>query len=123
MIELTEKQIEAIEHSNSGPTHFVNPRTKETFVLVRVDEYKRVNDEGYDDSPWTRKELQALAWKMVKQNDWDEYDHLPEVPRSGAMWSLVDERFARFSPPRVAAQYPGRVRTGHRICGNNANCD
>ncbi len=28
----------------------------------------------YDDSPWTRDELQALAWERVKHDDWSEYD-------------------------------------------------
>jgi uncharacterized protein (DUF433 family) len=37
-------------------------------------------DEEYDDSPWTRKELEALAWERVKHEDWDEYDDLPEKP-------------------------------------------
>lgn len=31
-----------------------------------------------DDSPWTREELQALAWECVKHDGWDEYDDLPE---------------------------------------------
>lgn len=36
--------------------------------------------EEYEDSPWTREELQALAWERVKHKDWDEYDDLPEKP-------------------------------------------
>lgn len=31
----------------------------------------------YDDSPWTRDELQALAWERVKHEEWDEYDDQP----------------------------------------------
>jgi len=57
----------------------VNPRTRETFVLLRVDEYERLKEE-YDDSPWKRAELQALAWERVKDEEWDEYDDLPEKP-------------------------------------------
>ena len=41
----------------------MNPRTKETFVLLRVDEYERLKEDEYDDSPWTREELQAVAWE------------------------------------------------------------
>ena len=37
-------------------------------------------DEEYNDSPWTREELQALAWERVKQEDRDEYDDLSEKP-------------------------------------------
>jgi hypothetical protein len=79
MIELTEQQVEALERAEATPPRVVNPRTNETFVLVRIDEYERLKDE-YDDSPWTREELQALAWERVKHEDWDEYDDLPEKP-------------------------------------------
>jgi PHD/YefM family antitoxin component YafN of YafNO toxin-antitoxin module len=80
MIELTEQQVQALEHTDASPPRVVNPRTKETFVLLRVDEYERLKDEEYDDSPWTREELEALAWERVKHEDWDEYDDLPEKP-------------------------------------------
>ena len=78
--ELTEQQMQALENPEATPPRIVNPRTKETFVLLRVEEYKRLKEEEYDDSPWTREELQALAWEMVKHEDWDEYDNLPEKP-------------------------------------------
>ena len=80
MIELTEQQLRALEHADATPPRVVNPRTKETFVLLRVDEYERLKDKEYDDSPWTREELEALAWERVKHEDWDEYDDLPEKP-------------------------------------------
>lgn len=79
MIELTEQQMGAMETSDADPPRVVNPRTHETFVLLRVDEYERLKDE-YDDSPWTRDELQALAWERVEHEDWDEYDDLPDKP-------------------------------------------
>ena len=80
MIELTEQQMQALENPEAVPPRIVNPQTKETFVLLRVEEYERLKEEGYDDSPWTREELQALAWERVKHEDWDEYDNLPEKP-------------------------------------------
>ncbi len=80
MIELTEQQVQALEHADATPPRVVNPRTKEAFVLLRVDEYERLTENEYDDSPWTREELQALAWERVKHEDWDEYDDLPEKP-------------------------------------------
>ena len=61
----------------------MNPRTKETFVLLRVEEYERLTDEEYDDSPWTSEELQALAsdaGKRVGWEDMDECDDIPEKP-------------------------------------------
>jgi PHD/YefM family antitoxin component YafN of YafNO toxin-antitoxin module len=80
MIELTDQQVEALAHTASTPLRLVNPRTKEMFVLLRADEYERLKEEEYDDSPWTRQELQALAWERIKHEDWDEYDNLPEKP-------------------------------------------
>ncbi len=80
MIELSEQQVQALEHADANPPRVVNPRTKEMFVLLRIDEYERLKDEDYDDSPWTREELEALAWERVKHQDWDEYDELPEKP-------------------------------------------
>jgi len=80
MIELTEQQAQALEHPETTPPRVVNPRTKETFVLLHVGEYQRLKEDEYDDSPWTREELQALAWERVKHENWDEYDELPEKP-------------------------------------------
>ncbi len=80
MIELTEQQVEALEHAAAAPPRVVNPRTKETFVLLRVEEYEQLKEEEYDDSPWTMEELQALAWETVKNEPWDEYDEMPETP-------------------------------------------
>ncbi len=83
MIELTEQQIQALENSEATLPRLVNPRTKETFVLLRVDEYERLKEDEYDDSPWTREELQALAWEVGKRAGWkdmDEYDDTPEKP-------------------------------------------
>jgi len=80
MIELTEEQVEALEQAEATPPRVVNPRTKETFVLLRVDEYARLTEDEYDDSPWTREELQALAWERVQHEDWDEHDYLPQKP-------------------------------------------
>jgi alpha-D-ribose 1-methylphosphonate 5-phosphate C-P lyase len=80
MIELTEQQMQALETPEATPPRILNPRTKETFVLLRVDEYERLKEDEYDDSPWTREELEALAWERVKHEDWNEYDDLPEKP-------------------------------------------
>jgi PHD/YefM family antitoxin component YafN of YafNO toxin-antitoxin module len=82
-IELTDQQIDAVQHPATTPPHVVNPRTNETFVLLPVEEYQRLKEAMYDDSPWTRDELQALAWEAGKQAGWeetDEYDEIPEQP-------------------------------------------
>ena len=80
MIELTEQQLKALEATGATPPRFVNPHTNETFVLLRADEYERLTDEAYDDSPWTREELEALAWEAGERDGWDEYDDVPEKP-------------------------------------------
>jgi hypothetical protein len=83
MIELTEPQSRALDHRDTTPPQMVNPRTNETYVLLRVDEYERLKAAEYDDSPWTRDELQTLAWEAGKSAVWDdtdEYDNLPEKP-------------------------------------------
>jgi PHD/YefM family antitoxin component YafN of YafNO toxin-antitoxin module len=78
MIELTEQQAEALKSVETTPLRLVNPRTKETYVLLRADEYERLKEDEYDDSPWTREELQALAWETGEKTDWEEYDDAPE---------------------------------------------
>jgi len=80
MIQLTEQQVKALEKAEATPPRVVNPRTKETFVLLRIDEYERLKEDEYDDSPWPREELQALAWEVAERTDWEEYDDVPEKP-------------------------------------------
>lgn len=74
MMELTEQQARLEEDLKAKPMTVVNPRTKETFVLLRIEDYERLMEE-YDDSPWFREALQALAWERIKHEDWDEYDN------------------------------------------------
>jgi hypothetical protein len=39
-----------------------------------------MNQEQYDDSPWAREELEALAWEAAESADWEEYGDAPEKP-------------------------------------------
>lgn len=83
MIELTEPQIRALEGAETSPPRLVNPQTRQLFVLLSVDEYERLKQGAYDDSPWTGEELHALAWEAGRHVGWedmDEYDALPEKP-------------------------------------------
>jgi len=83
MIELTEQQMQALENAEATPPRLVNSRTKETFVLLRVDEYECLKEDEYDDSPWKSEELQDLAWEAGMHMGWedmDEYDDAPEKP-------------------------------------------
>jgi hypothetical protein len=83
VIELTEKQIQALESAEASPPQILNPRTRETFVLLRVDEYAKLREDEYDDSPWTREEIQAAAWEAVERaqsEGTEEYDDAPVKP-------------------------------------------
>jgi alpha-D-ribose 1-methylphosphonate 5-phosphate C-P lyase len=83
MIELTEQQVHELESPTAVPPRIVNPRTNETFVLLRMDEYWRLKEDEYDDSPWTSEERHALAWEAGKHAGWeemDEYDDAAEKP-------------------------------------------
>jgi hypothetical protein len=55
--------MQALENPEGSPPRVVNPRTKETFVLLCVADYERLKEEEHDDSPWTSEEPQALAWE------------------------------------------------------------
>ena len=83
MIELTEKQLQALEKPETTPPRVLNPRTRKTFVLLPVEEYERLKEDEYDDSPWTSEERHALAWEAGKHAGWeemDEYDDIPDQP-------------------------------------------
>ena len=81
MIELTSQQIEAVQRPDDAlPTRVVNPNTNETFVLVPLEEYQRLTQAAYDDSPWTREELHALAWQAGVHTGWDEMDEYDAIP-------------------------------------------
>ena len=83
MIALTEQQVHELESPTAVPPRIVNPWTNETFVLLRMDEYRRLKEDEYDDSPWTSEERHALAWEAGKHAGWeemDEYDDAAEKP-------------------------------------------
>ena len=78
MIELTEEQMQALENANGDAPRVVNPRTKETFVLVRAEEYARLTEDEIDYSPWTREELEAHNWEMAERLGWDEWSEFDD---------------------------------------------
>ena len=83
MIKLTEQRMHELEAPAVVPPRIVNPRTNETFVLLRMDEYQRLKEDEYDDSSWTSEERHALAWEAGKHAGWeemDEYDDVAEKP-------------------------------------------
>ncbi len=82
MIELTEQQIQALENPDAVSPRFVNRRTGEAFVLLRLDDYERLKGDEYDDSPWTREELHAQAWEAGKHAGWDDMDEYDDAPET-----------------------------------------
>jgi PHD/YefM family antitoxin component YafN of YafNO toxin-antitoxin module len=78
MIELTDEQLEALEKLDATPLRVVKPRTNETFVLLPIAEYEHLKDTEYDDSPWTREEIEALAAEAAELTEWDEYGDAAE---------------------------------------------
>ena len=82
-IELTDEQVRALSQPQAGPPRLVNPRTHEAFVLLRVDQYEKLTESLYDDSPWTREELQSVAWQATERSDRDG-DYAAEPPAESA---------------------------------------
>jgi hypothetical protein len=78
MIKLTDEQLNELAKPEDTPPRVVNPRTHETFILLPVSEYERLKADEYDDSPWSRDELQALAWDAGERSGWEEYYDAPE---------------------------------------------
>ena len=71
MIELTQEQALALSEPHTSPPQLRNPLTNEAFVLLRVDEFKQLTADLYDDSPWTREELAAVARETAERGGWD----------------------------------------------------
>lgn len=69
MIELTQQQVQALSDPEAVPLRLVHSQTQESYVLLRADEYEHLKEQQYDDSPWTREELHAIAWERMKDED------------------------------------------------------
>jgi hypothetical protein len=80
MIELTEQQVAALEEGEGTPLRLRHPRTRGTYVLVPEDEYERLRRDDYDDTPWTREELEALAWEAGRRTGWEDMDESDKPP-------------------------------------------
>jgi alpha-D-ribose 1-methylphosphonate 5-phosphate C-P lyase len=79
-IKLTEAQVQALAQPHPNPPRLVHPHTNEAFVLLGVDQYKKLTEGLYDDSPWTREELQSVAWQTADRSHGDGDDEDAENP-------------------------------------------
>jgi hypothetical protein len=57
-----------------SPPRAVDPRTNETYVLLPIGEYERLKQQEYDDNPWSKDEIEALASEVGERAGWDEFD-------------------------------------------------
>ena len=74
MIELTEELRRAVRAHPSEPVRLIDPATREAFVLLRADEYDRLSERAYDDSPWTDEEMDLLAVEDADFLGWEGMD-------------------------------------------------
>ena len=83
-ITLTDDQLQVLSGHHPGPPRVLDPHTNQAFVLLRLDEYRRLVADAYDDGPWTRDDLQAVAWDTAERSGWDaEADDGPADTTAG----------------------------------------
>ncbi len=68
MIELTEGQA----FDDDEIPIVINPRTKNSYVLVRKDVFDRIKGLLYDDGEWAAEEQLRLLAESGKRAGWDE---------------------------------------------------
>src|SRR5262245_28839843 len=73
MIQLTPEQHEAVAANENGPVRAVDLLTKEEYVLIRADVYKRLRTD-YDATPWTDEERDLLRHEAVAALGWEGMD-------------------------------------------------
>lgn len=81
MIELTEEQRQQLE--SGKVVDITDPRTAQSYVILRKDVYERVQHLLYDDSECADEELRLHLARSAKENGWeeagmDDYDRYDE---------------------------------------------
>jgi hypothetical protein len=71
MIELTEPLQKALDEHQGEPLPVVDPRTRETYVLVRADIYARFR-ELLAPGPLTEEERRVILEGVWKRAGWDD---------------------------------------------------
>lgn len=79
MIELTAEQQQAVDAAIDPIV--IDPRTKQTYRIIREEVYKLVQDLMYDDSPWTSEEKALLASRAFGKGDDTDYSEYLEEPK------------------------------------------
>ena len=78
-IELTAEQAETVAN-NGDEVVVIDPRTKQSYRLVREDVFAKVRGLLYDDSPWTLSEAALLAGIAFGKLDDTDYSAYLENP-------------------------------------------
>ena len=74
MIELTEELRQAVHAHPGEPLRLIDPATSEAFIPLQADEYDRLTEGTYDDSPWSDEEMDLLAAEDVDCLGWEGMD-------------------------------------------------
>jgi hypothetical protein len=69
MIELTEDQQQALAANREGPAAVLNPRTRETYVLVPSSVYARIQHLLQDDTSLSKREVALLIERAMREYD------------------------------------------------------
>lgn len=74
-IELTTEQTQAVATEGEAIV-VIDPRTKQTYRLVREEVFQKIQSLLYDDSPWTPQEtaiLAGIAFGKLDDTDYGDY--------------------------------------------------
>ncbi len=72
MIELNAPLQKALDAQPGQPLHVIDPRTRDTYVLVRVEVFERLKSLLYDDSDLDVHEAYPLMDQVAAQEGWDD---------------------------------------------------
>jgi hypothetical protein len=72
MVELNESLQQALAAQPDEPLRLVDPRTRETYVLVRADVYERLKGLDYDDSDFAIKDAYPLMDEVASREGWND---------------------------------------------------
>ncbi len=66
---LTPELKRAVEQAGDGLVRLTDPETQRAYVLLPLDQYEKLAGAGYDDSPWTEEEMEALSEEARRSLD------------------------------------------------------
>ncbi len=72
MLELNESLQQALAAQPIEPLLVVDPRTQQTYVLVRADIYERLKGLDYDDSEFSCQESYPLMDEVASREGWND---------------------------------------------------